>query len=58
MPARKSQGASRCQVATGTWNARTAATRPAAAKTAWRARKYHARWPVCDAASAIAIDDE
>ena len=57
-PAMNSHGASFCHARIGTWNAMAAATRPATTNIACRARKYHARCPVCADASAIAIDDE
>src|SRR4030095_10473506 len=57
-PAMNRYGASFCHARSGIWNATDAAARPAATNIAWRARKYHARLPVCADASAIAIDDE
>ena len=57
-PAMKSHGASFCHARIGTWNATAAAARPTATNIEWRARKYHARLPVCADASAMAIDDE
>ena len=57
-PTTNSQGASCCQALIGTWNATYAAITPTPTKSAWRTRKYQARYPVCAEASAVAIEDE